>query len=296
MKVVILGADGFVGKNLFIDLTSLFECYGSTRRKEYLNLKNRFFFDIADTESWVEVIKIKPDCIINSIGYGVVKDQTSVADMLNVNYLETTRFYDYLSANLPGVYLMHLGTAFEYDLNYSALPESSACVPKTYYGISKYMASNFLLNNKKINHYTIVRPFNMFGPYEDVSKIIPKLILAQLERKPVALSDGLQKRDYFFVKDLSSMLGLLIKNPSFRKNKVLNVGSGKPIQIKELANLLVPYLKNFNPDYWKWGNLSYREGESVSFYNGSEMAFNYGLQLTDINEAMEITVKYYENV
>jgi nucleoside-diphosphate-sugar epimerase len=226
LNVVILGAEGFVGKNLFEDLAETFSTHGSTRKTELPVQPNTFYFDLLNPDTWGILLSINPDVIINCIGYGVVKNQTDVKQMVDVNYIYTARLYEYIGKNLPHAYLIHIGTAFEYDLSQNQLSEESRCTPLTYYGLSKYMASNYLLQSQQVKAFSIVRPFNMFGPYEHVSKIIPTLITAQRSKTPVPLSEGLQKRDYVFVKDLSTLVIALIKNPSVRQ-PVINAGSGR---------------------------------------------------------------------
>lgn len=296
MKIAILGSDGFVGKNLYEDLSGLFPCYASTRSNRDLSAEDQqFFFDITVPASWDALNVILPDCIINCIGFGVIKTQTDVQQMVDINYLYTARFYEYLAQHLPDVYLIHIGTAFEYYLQEERLTEQSECTPQTYYGISKHLISNYLLTRKIIKNYTIIRPFNMFGPYENDSKIIPLLIRSQRMRSAVELSTGLQQRDYFFVKDLSKLIiGLTAVTGS--RHKIVNAGSGHPLSLKELAEKASLYIEGFEKDLWQWGKLPYREGESAAFFNDSTIASECGMTLTGLDKALEITIKYYWNV
>ncbi|MDX2048351.1 MAG: NAD(P)-dependent oxidoreductase [Chitinophagaceae bacterium] len=296
MKIVVLGADGFVGRNLNEDLAKHFSCYASTRRKETPLSLNYFFFDLGDRTTWSVLSEINPGCIINCIGYGVVKNQADIKQMFDINYFNTVKLYDYLSHKLPNVYIIHIGTAFEYDTSITHLKENSSCIPSTYYGASKYMTSNWLMNKNAIKDYSIIRPFNMFGPYEDASKIIPYLINAQKQKSAVQLTEGLQKRDYFFIKDLSKLVMGLINTPAGKRPDIINAGSGKAITIKDLGGLLSEYIKEFDSSLWNWGKLSYREGESPVFYNKSTVAFDYGMTLTQLGSALELTVNYYWNV
>lgn len=293
MRVIILGSDGFVGKNLLEDLSTGFDCYGSTRREDKIVADaHRIYFDLQDPASWNLLIELQPDCIINCIVSGTIQKEEDVKSAIDINYLQTTKFYQYISIHLPGVYLIHLGTAFEYDLDLEALTEESACYPKTYYGISKLLASNFLLAGKFIHDFTIIRPFNIFGPYDKQDKIIPYLITSQKEKKAIPLSEGLQKRDYFFVKDLSVLVKNLVSKPSVR-SKIINAGSGRPMGLKEVAQSVSNYIPHFDASLWQWGKLAYREGESNSFYNNSAKLKESGTVLTNFEKSIEATVAYY---
>jgi nucleoside-diphosphate-sugar epimerase len=297
LKIAILGSEGFVGRNLVEDLSSQFVVLSSSRRLEHLKgKKDCFFFDIDQVDSWQVLRDINPSCIINCIGYGVVRTQQDTVRMIEVNYLRTIEFYRYISLHLPAAYLIHIGSAFEYDLELENLSEFSVCLPKTHYGISKYLSSQYLLSVDSPVEFTIIRPFNMFGPYEHQSKLLPSLILAQRNKEPISLSEGNQKRDYFFVKDLSALLSTLISNKSKRISQIINVGRGKPLSIKQLAEPLRELLPSFHPSFWLWDSLPDRKGESLSFFNNSLVARETGMEFTDLNKALKLTINYYWNV
>jgi nucleoside-diphosphate-sugar epimerase len=297
LKIAILGSEGFVGRNLVEDLSSQFVVLSSSRKLEHLKEnKECFFFDMDQVDSWQVLKEINPSCIINCIGYGVVRAQQDAARMMEVNYLRTIEFYGYISLHLPATYLIHMGSAFEYDLELGKLTELSICMPRTSYGISKYLSSRYLLSVDSPVQFTIIRPFNMFGPHEHKSKLLPSLILAQRNKAPISLSEGNQKRDYVFVKDLSSLLSTLIRDKSKRTNQIINVGRGKPLSIKQLVEPLRELLPSFNPSFWQWGALPNRRGESLAFFNDSLAARETGIVFTDINKALELTINYYWNV
>lgn len=295
MRIVVLGADGFVGRNLYEQLSAVagFEVLGTSRRQQ--KKKNLFFFDINDRSSWPLLQELDPVIVVNCIGYGVVRSQSEVRQMIDINYLLAVQFYRYLFQQLPAVYLVHIGTAFEYSLEHESILENTACLPFTYYGIGKLMTSNYLLQQHNAGSYTIIRPFNMFGCYEDASKIVPALILAQKDRKPVDLSDGSQKRDYFFVEDLASLVTNLIRQPALRP-QVVNAGPGEPISLKELAAAIAKQIPSFDAGLWNWGKLSLRPGEPGAFYNASSLGARCGLVFTDLDAGLKATINYYLNV
>lgn len=293
MRILVLGSDGFVGRNLLEDLNAVFACSGSTRRKEKLSPEKALLhFDLQHEATWKNVAAFRPDCIINCIVSGAVKKVEDVKQALDTNYLHTIAFFDYLSKHLPEVYLVHLGTAFEYNLRKGALTERTECRPRTYYGISKLMTSHYLLDSGILKNFTIVRPFNLFGPYDKEEKIIPHLICAQRDKKPVALSEGLQERDYFFVKDLSQIVLNLLRQ-GYHRPAVVNAGSGKPQVLRETAAIIARFLPAFEPTLWQWGKLPYRDGEGKTFYNASTLLGERGLQFTPFEQALNETVAYY---
>lgn len=293
MKILVLGSDGFVGRNLLEDLSAHFDCFGSTRRSEKLSSEAKLIhFDLEDDSTWKNLIELHPDCIINCIVSGAVKKLEDIKRAIDTNYLHTTTLFDFVASHLPQVYLVHLGTAFEYSHHTSALTEETGCRPRNYYGISKLLTSHYLLNNAAFKNFTIVRPFNLFGPYDKEEKIIPHLICAQRDKKTVALTEGLQERDYFFVKDLSTIIEYLIRNKN-QRIKVINAGSGRPVVLKHAAEIIAKYLPDYDPALWKWGKLPYRDGEGKKFYNASKQLTEKDVHLTPFEEAIKATVAYY---
>lgn len=293
MKILVLGSDGFVGRNLLEDLSGGFDCYGSTRREEKVSPDKKILHvDLQNENSWKNILAFAPDCIINCIVSGAVKKVEDVKHALDTNYLQTINFFEFLSKHLPEVYLIHLGTAFEYNLRKGSLTEETECRPRTYYGISKLLTSHYLLDSGILKNFTIIRPFNLFGPHDKEEKIIPHLICAQLDKKPISLSEGLQVRDYFFVKDLSRIVVHLLKK-GFHKPPVLNAGSGKPVVLKDAATIIAKYLPEYDSSLWRWGKLPYRDGEGKVFYNASTLLKERGLLITGFEQAIKETVAYY---
>ena len=201
-------------------------------------------------------------------------------------------FYNYILSKNSNLYWIQIGTAFEYDLTQIAINEKSTCNPKTHYGISKLMMSNFLLN--KSNNFIILRPFGMFGKFEDTSKFFPALIKAQKFKQSINLSDGLQCRDYIFVEDFIAFLKTLItKINSSDLPKVINIGSNQSKSLREYSNYLIPYIPFFDNKFWNWGQISFRENESFNFYSNSKISYNYGFINSPLSTSFKKIVNYY---
>ena len=293
-KIVIIGSSGFVGSHLahfFIN-----DDFFITQITNRSVGTNELYFDFQNPISWNNIVESQPDIIIDASGYGVVKTQVNVDLLYKINYLTKRDLIDYLFAQLPNVFWIQIGTAFEYSLEISSLTEESPCFPKTHYGISKCLFTNYL---KEViqERYCVVRPFGMFGEKEDITKFFPMLIMAQKTKTKVELSHGMQYRDYFYVKDLAYFLGYLIKNNSLKKleNQIVNVGSGKPMSLKKISEFIARSIPDFNGDYWNWGALPQRTNENDIFFNASTKAFLLGLNLTPLEDAFQSTVHHYFN-
>jgi UDP-glucose 4-epimerase len=108
------------------------------------------------------------------------------------------------------------------------------------YGASKIAADRMC--NAYVQTYglniCIMRPFNTFGPrqkdtgYGGVISIFVKRILNG--RPPIIYGDGMQTRDYMYVKDLVEAFAVVLKSNKNLGGPV-NFGTGKEIAIIDLA-------------------------------------------------------------
>ena len=294
-KVLLIGGTGFVGRHLADALAAdAGLTLWLTARETAMADERTIHFDLYSPASWQRVVAIAPDIIINAAGYGVVKEQTDLDAMYDVNYRLPAKLVAFLSAAGQKPFWLQIGTAFEYDLAETCLREDSACVPFTHYGMSKYLCSSFLLSKANPLPFLILRPFAMFGPYESDSKLVPYLLKAQKSAQPIPLSSGEQQRDYFYVKDLANFAKQLLVGELGKLNgNVFNVGSGCPTSLRSLAASLSEFIPAFNADLWQWGEIEQRANETPAFYNASTAATRQRLKLTPLPQAFQETVFYY---
>jgi nucleoside-diphosphate-sugar epimerase len=241
-NIAILGAGGFVGRNTSEKIQEQFKFIPYDR-----NGDNVEFFDFTDKNSWTNFVKKEHNIVINLAAYGVVKTQLDLQTMYDVNYFKTVEFYNFLRVNNKPFFWIQIGTAFEYDLAQGEITEKSINQPYTHYGISKLMCSQYLLNSQTDENFIILRPFGMFGKYEDGTKIFPYLISAQKNNTSIDLSDGNQRRDYLFVEDFADFIVNLIKKYNLKNlPKVINVGNGKLRTLRDMANDIAESIPDFN--------------------------------------------------
>ena len=295
-KILILGSTGFVGKNLAECLENDFKLIKTCRRKDAPNSNDYIFLDLFNKDSWGRVVEEKPDIVINAAAYGVVKLQQDLETTYNINFFLIQAFYNFLTQNDCHPFWIQIGTAFEYDLSAVTIDENTVCLPQTHYGISKLMMSNFLKAKSRKNNFTILRPFGMFGKYEDDSKFFPMLISSQKNKNKINLSPGTQKRDYVYVKDLGTFIKhLILEKKYFKLPQVINIGSGKAISFKDYASILQCEFSDFDPELWNWGAVSFRQCESEIFYSSSLLAISLGFKTSSLQESFKETSNYYYN-
>src|SRR5215470_15495418 len=83
----------------------------------------------------------------------------------------------------------------------------------------------------------IVRPFNNYGPYQHLEKMIPRFITSCLLEEPLTVhGDGSAMRDFTFIDDHCEALDLLLHvDPAQVVGQVLNVGYGAHMSVLDIA-------------------------------------------------------------
>lgn len=128
------------------------------------------------------------------------------------------------------------------------ITEEHPTLPMTVYGASKLAGECYTRAFWETYRYptVVLRPFNAYGPrchHEgDSGEVIPKFMLRCLAGKPMVIfGDGTQTRDFTFVGDTAG--GILAAGLSADSvGETINLGSGKEIQVRELANTIAQAL------------------------------------------------------
>jgi UDP-glucose 4-epimerase len=153
------------------------------------------------------------------------------------NVLEVARIYDVKK-------VIHASTSEVYgSAQYVPIDEKHPLDAPHPYGASKIAADRMC--NAYILTYgmniAIPRFFNIFGPrqrdigYGGVISIFTRRVLNNMP--PVIYGDGLQTRDYTYIRDAVRAFDLILNRKS--KLEPTNIGSGKEVSIIDLANLII---------------------------------------------------------
>ena len=234
MRLVVLGGAGFIGSNftryvlrILYDVQVLvYDKLTYAGRLENLNDimgDKRFKFirgDIADEEKLESVLReFQPDAVINfAAETHVDRSINQPAPFIQTNILGTFYVLE-VSRKLDVPLLIHISTDEVYgDLRDSpSASEDSPLRPSSPYSASK--ASGDLLVQAYWRTYRlpvrIVRPCNVYGPYQHPEKLIPKTIIRAIHNMPVPLyGGGHQVRDWLYVEDLSEALMVILERGS----------------------------------------------------------------------------------
>ncbi len=126
--------------------------------------------------------------------------------------------------------------------------EDAAEYPNSIYAITKKTQQDMLmLYGKTYNIPTVaLRGFNVYGPRQSLSNPytgVTAIFISRIKNNQPAVvyEDGMQTRDFVSVHDFVRALVLVLDNSKI-KNEIINIGSGHPTPIKEIAETLASHL------------------------------------------------------
>ena len=131
------------------------------------------------------------------------------------------------------------------SLSPEALPfiENDPVKARNPYSASKAAAEQFVVawhNTYKLP-VIISRCGNNYGPHQYPEKLIPKLFKQALQQQPMPLyGDGLQVRDWIYVKDHCAALWFLLQHGQI--GEVYNIGAEQEVTNKQIAQMICDFL------------------------------------------------------
>jgi len=235
MKVLITGATGLIGTNLYKRLHE---------DHKVIPVSRRLGVDLRDKEITEKFIEHhKPDIVYHlAANAAESRGQVSPQDMTERN------LNIFLNVLVPSInvkvkrfiYTSSVAVYGEVEVPYG---EDDIPKPKDVYGVNKLACEQILKILAKVHNfdYTIFRPHNIYGPHQDMTnpyKNVVALIMRNImEDKEVTLfGKGKMKRAFSYVDDVVDVLveGM---TDSFR-NQTVNVGSSLDIEIATLLETI----------------------------------------------------------
>jgi|TARA_Y100000031_G_C8226005_1_gene388359 NAD dependent epimerase/dehydratase len=259
-KVLVTGADGFIGSHL-VDM--LQKAGGKVRAFVYYNSLNSWgWLDTFPKDKLSKIEVFSGD--VRDLN-GVKKAMEGIDVVFHLAALIGIPFSYrspdcYVDTNIKGT-LNILQAARELKISRLLVTSTSEVYGSALYvpideshplqGQSPYSATKIAADKISESFYrsfnlpvTIVRPFNTYGPKQSARAVIPTIIIQLLTgKKEIKLGSTSPTRDFNYVKDVCNGF-LAIANSSKTIGEEVNIATGKDISIAELANKIV---KKINP-------------------------------------------------
>lgn len=247
--ILITGANGFVGQNLVRALN--FQGYKVaqlTRAVAPLQAKGalQFSLDLLDRQLVIKTfLEMQPSCVVhlaaikNRDDFDLSSGSSYGANMaISENVIEASRMVTSLDK------FIFLGSCDEYGDVDTPFIETGAERPKGAYGIYKLAITKRLLQLHSSSGFpaAILRPTVIYGSNQGHEMFLPSLVQALLLGNSFPMTKGEQRRDFIYIDDVVSAIMALIKSEF--NGVVINIGSGQPLSIVEVAKLVA---KTINP-------------------------------------------------
>ena len=233
MRVLVTGAEGFIGRYLVSrlksdghDVTEYRHSDGDLTDRNSLDAYTGFeavYHLAAKTfvpESWEDP-------------YGYVGGNNTIL----MNVLEFCR--------REGARLIFISTYMYGEPEYLPIDEKHRCVMNTPYHLSKKIGEEiceFYSRNYGVD-VAVARPFNVYGKGQNRDFLLPKVYyqVADETTDEITVFNLAPKRDYVYVEDVTDALVRLL--PAVKGYDVYNIGSGRSYSVKEAIDIIQSELK-----------------------------------------------------
>jgi len=242
--VLIIGASGFVGTNLFRavlrerdDVIGTFFS-GDSWRLSGIPAANLAFLNLEDPVSVRSVLnRTQPKTIFDCSSFGAYSFEQDFERIHTTNYLSFIRLMEAVSPlNLAA--FVHAGSSSEYGLNAAGPSEDEDLVPNSHYAVSKAATSQAITFYGKARGLPVVnlRLYSVYGPYEDSSRLIPVICEKSLRGELPSFARPQVSRDFVYVDDVAEAFvdAALAMKPALAGESI-NIGSGVQISLRDLA-------------------------------------------------------------
>jgi GDP-L-fucose synthase len=301
MSILVAGASGLVGSAIFDELT---------RKKESPIGINSKVVDLRDRKATFEyVLDLRPEIIIDAAARvgGIGANNNKPVQFLSDNLQIQNNLMD--AAHEAGVErFVFLGSSCiypksapqpikeEYLLTGPLEPTNSA------YAVAKIAGIESVKSYRKQfgHHWISLMPSNVYGDKDnfnvETGHVLPALInkfvsASEKENEKVKLwGSGTPKREFLHATDLARAVTLTLEK--YDEDSHLNVGSGKDLSIKELAQLIAS--KSGYTGEISWDD-SMPDGTPRKLLDISRISELGWAAEIELSEGIEQTIQYFRN-
>lgn len=239
-RVLVTGADGFVGRHLVPELAGLGftvipaagPAAGPGAAGDVPGLLRADLLSPGAARDLVR--RARPTHLVHLAWHTDPADYRE--SPRNADWAEASRTLALAFAGAGGQRALFAGSCYEYEWGPGPLREqASPCRPATPYGAAKLALFREISSLYGVSGpgFAWARLFFLFGPGERPEKLVPSAIRLMAEKSPVPLPGGNLVRDYLYIKDAASALARLLAGPA---QGPVNVASGEPVRLGELVS------------------------------------------------------------
>ena len=247
--ILVIGASGFVGVNLFRELfkhrQDVYGAYCSSKSSWRLEGIQQDHLVQLDIRSKTNILKVLEETQVKTVfdcsSYGAYSFEQESESIHQTNYNSLVNCLEVFE-NFGVSAFVRAGSSSEYGINSNGPAESDKQIPNSHYAVSKVAANAAVTYFGKIRDFPVatLRLYSVYGPYEDSSRLIPNLCKKALLRDLPSFTSPEVKRDFIHVDDVVSAFvcaGYQLQENENVRGEAFNIGSEQQTSLKELALL-----------------------------------------------------------
>jgi nucleoside-diphosphate-sugar epimerase/glycosyltransferase involved in cell wall biosynthesis len=242
--ILVTGASGFVGANLFKRLAAhRRDVYAVVRESKGWRLADIHddhivAADITDRNAIKNLIdSIAPRTVFDCVAYGAYSFEENADLIYETNFVAVVRMVEALAKRELAAYV-HAGSSSEYGTNCTAPAEADPRTPDSHYAVSKSAISDYLAHVGKHRKVPCVnlRLYSVYGPLEDTSRLVPNLLRQSLNGHFPPFVDPRTSRDFVHVDDVcDAFIQAAVRMHPDIYGQSFNIGTGVRTTIADLA-------------------------------------------------------------
>ena len=303
-KILVTGGAGFIGSHLtrklvddgakvsvVVKYNSIIDCPRLVKVWDKITIIEA---DLRNADSVSEMKKLNFDIVFHLAAYNHVGDSFKhVLENVNSNLISTVNL---LNSGPRFKKMIHMGTSEIYGqqtkipFNVNEKPN-----PMSPYAVTKFGSELFSILKSKSSKLDLlcIRPFNTFGPFQSEKAIIPEIIIKCLQNKEIRTTGGKQTREFNYVDNIID--GILFLNKKIKHSiDPINVGSNKPISIKQLVKKIHKFTNSSSK--LKIGSLKYRPNEIWKMQANNKFIVSKGWKpKINFDDGLRKTIAWYKN-
>ncbi len=307
MKILLLGANGFVGRNVLEMLEQAqfsFECING---KSDCDLRDR-----ASTLSYFQ--KVNPDMIINcaahvgSLNYVTEKAATVISD----NTLMIDSIYNAIALTNTDIVLLNPIANCAYPANLDTFKEDEWWNGHLHRSVLSYGSTRRMMwsygesyfMQYRIRTINLLVP-NMYGPEDStdpnkahaLNALISKFVKADKENKASIdiWGTGIAIREWLYAKDFAKIILEIINNPNkIGLSQPINIAQNFGLSVAELVRIINQYFDNKFQIKWDTTMPDGAPKKVMDDLRFKKVFPNF--QFTDFDAGIHSTITYYNSI
>lgn len=265
MRVVVFGSNSFAGSN-FVDVlleTGRYDVLGVSRSAEPARAflayagraRERFSYKRLDLNRDFDRVsaaldEFDPELIVNFAAQGdEAASWTHPQDFFQTNCVALARLLDRLKDRTSLRRFLQVSSSSVYGNPPGLITEEQQLAPASPYGVSKAAADLLLLAYRKSFGFPvqIVRPPNLYGPHQQLFRIVPKSIVMLKRGEVIELHGGGRAvRSYLHIRDASRAFLAVVEHGAV--GEIYNVAPDEMCSIRDIVATACELLgKEFTP-------------------------------------------------